>query len=190
MSEHPSEKTGLPIPVEPIEVWAADELDAQLVRRPTDRARAEGLALTGAGSLLQQQTKLVLEAALEGEIDDHPGYAKHAAEGRDGGNSRNGRRARAVVTEVGPVSVAAPRDRDGTFAPAIVPKHARRLSGIDVRIPDERRAPGLDQSGQRLLPRLHACSPAFPRALKTNDQRVVLGGVFNVLARGCWNAVS
>ncbi|WP_345681300.1 transposase, partial [Yinghuangia aomiensis] len=112
-------------------MWAADELDAQLVRRLTDRARAEGLALTGAGSLLQQLTKLVLEAALEGEIDDHLGYAKHAVEGRDGGNSRNGRRAKTVATEVGPVSVAVPRDREGTFAPAIVPKHVRRLSGVD-----------------------------------------------------------
>ncbi|MGR6999419.1 IS256 family transposase [Yinghuangia aomiensis] len=131
MSEHPSEHGGLPVPVEPTEVWAADELDAQLVRRLTDRARAEGLALTGAGSLLQQLTKLVLEAALEGEIDDHLGYAKHAVEGRDGGNSRNGRRSKTVATEVGPVSVAVPRDRDGTFSPAIVPKHARRLSGVD-----------------------------------------------------------
>lgn len=110
---------------------AADELDAQLVRRLTDRARSEGLALTGAGSLLQQLTKLLLEAALKCEIDEHLGYAKHAVEGRDGGNSRNGRRPKTVATEVGPVSVAVPCDRHGTFAPAIVPKHARRLSGFD-----------------------------------------------------------
>lgn len=37
MSEHPSEQSGLPVPVEPTEVWAADELDTQLVRRLTDR---------------------------------------------------------------------------------------------------------------------------------------------------------
>ena len=48
----------------------------ELVRRG-GRARAEGVQLTGAGGLLQQLTKRVLESALEGEIDDHLGYDKH-----------------------------------------------------------------------------------------------------------------
>jgi transposase-like protein len=37
---------------------------------------------------------MVRQAALEGEMDDHLGYGKHDPAGRDGGNSRNGKRAK------------------------------------------------------------------------------------------------
>jgi putative transposase len=53
---------------------AADE---QLVRELTERARAGGLKLTGEGGLLGKLTKMVIEGALEGELDDHLGYARH-----------------------------------------------------------------------------------------------------------------
>ena len=82
-------------------------------RELVERARSEGLQLTGEGGLLQQLTKRVLESALEGEITDHLGYDKHDPAGRDGGNSRNGTRAKTVLTEVGPVEIEVPRDRDG-----------------------------------------------------------------------------
>src|SRR3954454_6016265 len=59
------------------------------------------------------------------------GYQKHAVEGRDGGNSRNGTRTKTVITAVGPVDIEVPRDRDGTFEPVIVRKHQRRLGGVD-----------------------------------------------------------
>ena len=46
---------------------AADE---QLLRELTERARAGGLQLTGEGGLLGKLTKMVIEGALEGELDD------------------------------------------------------------------------------------------------------------------------
>jgi putative transposase len=110
---------------------AGDVVDEQLVAQLTERARAQGLQLTGAGGLLAQLTKRVLEGALEGEMDAHLGYPRHDPAGRDGGNSRNGRRAKTVLTEAGPVQVEVPRDRDGSFAPRIVPKRQRRLDGVD-----------------------------------------------------------
>ena len=64
-------------------------------------------------------------------MEDHLGYAKHAPEGRDRGNSRNGTRAKTVLTEVGEVELDVPRDRDGSFEPQIVKKRQRRLSGVD-----------------------------------------------------------
>jgi putative transposase len=106
-------------------------VDRDLVGRLVERARAEGLQLTGEGGLLSQLTKLVVESALEGEMDDHLGYVKHDPAGRDGENSRNGRRGKTVLTEAGPVQIAVPRDRDGSFDPKIVAKRQRRLSGID-----------------------------------------------------------
>ena len=56
----------------------------------------------GPNGLLNQLTATVLEAALEAKMDEHLGYEKYQAEGRDGGNSRNGRRAKTVLTEIGP----------------------------------------------------------------------------------------
>ncbi len=80
-----------------------DASNDELVRQLAERARAEGLRLTGEGGLLAQLTKRVVESALEGELDDHLGYGKHDPAGRDGGNSRNGRRGKTVLTEAGPV---------------------------------------------------------------------------------------
>lgn len=117
------------VPLEPAALREAtnDELVAQLAAR----ARAEGLQLTGEGGLLSQLTKRVVESALEGELDDHLGYGKHDATGRDGGNSRNGRRGKTVLTEAGPVALEVPRDRDGSFEPQLVKKRQRRLTGLD-----------------------------------------------------------
>ena len=115
----------------PAEEDALDAVDEQLIRQLTDRARAEGLQLTGEGGLLTRLTKTVIESALEGELDDHLGYAKHDPAGRNGENSRNGRRGKSVLTEVGPVEIAVPRDRDGSFEPKLVGKHQRRLSGVE-----------------------------------------------------------
>ncbi|MGH9207158.1 MAG: IS256 family transposase [Acidimicrobiales bacterium] len=107
---------------------AADE---QVLRELTERARADGLKLTGEDGLLARLTKMVVEGALEGEMDDHLGYAKHDPEGRDGGNSRNGYRAKTVISEAGPVELSVPRDRDSSFEPVIVAKRQRRLTGVD-----------------------------------------------------------
>jgi putative transposase len=52
------------------ELSAADE---QVLRELTERARAGGLKLTGEGGLLGKLTKMVVEGALEGELDDHLG---------------------------------------------------------------------------------------------------------------------
>jgi transposase-like protein len=104
--------------------------DEQLVAMLVDRARSEGLQLTGEGGLLQLLTKRVLESALEGEITDHVGYEKHDPAGKNNGNSRNGTRAKTVLTDVGPVEVRVPRDTAGSFEPQIVKKRQRRLSGV------------------------------------------------------------
>ncbi|MGW2354185.1 IS256 family transposase [Actinacidiphila glaucinigra] len=121
--------------VEPAVVPAAEAVsDDQLIGMLVDRARTEGLQLTGEGGLLQQLTKRVLESALEGEITDHLGYDKHDAEGRNSGNSRNGTRGKTVLTDVGPVEVRVPRDVAGTFEPRIVKKRQRRLSGVDEMV--------------------------------------------------------
>jgi hypothetical protein len=85
------------LPVEPDRSMTDEQLISMLV----NRARSEGLQLTGEGGLLQQLTKRVLESALEGEITDHLGYDRHDPAGKNSGNSRNGSR-----TKSGPATAA------------------------------------------------------------------------------------
>ena len=65
-------------------------------------------------------------------MSEHLGYDKHDPAGRNRGNSRNGTRAKTVLTDAaGDVEIEVPRDRDGTFAPQLVRKRQRRLSDVD-----------------------------------------------------------
>jgi transposase-like protein len=111
-----------------------DALDEQLLDQLIGQARDRGVKLAGDGGLLQALTKRLLESALEGEITDHLGYERHDVSGDGSGNSRNGRRAKTVITDVGPVEIEVPRDRAGTFEPQIVKKRQRRLSGVDEMV--------------------------------------------------------
>jgi putative transposase len=115
-----------------VEVGRAERQEIAL--RLVDQARAEGVELIGPGGLLTGLTKTVLETALEEELSSHLGYDKHDPAGRNGENSRNGTRAKTVLTEIGPVTIEVPRDRDGTFDPVIVRKRQRRLGGVDQMV--------------------------------------------------------
>lgn len=109
--------------------------DRQLAEELVERARDEGVELVGPGGLLAGLTKSVLEASLEAEMTEHLGYDKHDPAGREkGSNSRNGTRSKELLTDVGPVSIDVPRDRDGSFEPRIVRKRQRRLSGVDEMV--------------------------------------------------------
>jgi transposase-like protein len=87
------------------------------------------LRLTGEGSMLGELVKAVLERALEAEMAAHLGYGPHERAGHNTGNSRNGTIAKTVQTGVGPVPLAVPRDRAGSFEPVLVPKRAGRIAG-------------------------------------------------------------
>jgi hypothetical protein len=109
-------------------------LDALLER---SRDEAGGLRLTGEGSMLGELVKAVLERALEAELTAHLGYERNDRAGRGGGpgNYRNGTIDKTVRTGVGPVGLAVPRDRAGTFEPLLVPKRSGRVAdGLDDMI--------------------------------------------------------
>jgi hypothetical protein len=110
----------LPSPADPM-----GEVRRDLASQLIEEAQGRGVSLVGPGGLLAAITKQVLETGLEVEMEEHLGYEKHAVEGRDGGNSRNGVRTKTVLTEIGPVELDVPRDRDGTFEPTTVRKRQR-----------------------------------------------------------------
>lgn len=110
---------------------SAEELE--IARELVRSARARGVAMTGPNGMLKALTKTVIETALDEEMSDHLGYDKHHPTGRGSGNSRNGTRAKTVLTDnVGPVEIEVPRDRDASFDPVIVKKRQRRLGGVDT----------------------------------------------------------
>ena len=117
---------------ETIEPMVMGEDDKQaLAQRLVDQAREAGIDLVGPGGLLTGLTKQVLETALEEELTEHLGYDHSDRAAKASSNERNGTRSKTVLTEIGPVEIDVPRDRDGSFEPAIVRKRQRRLDGVD-----------------------------------------------------------
>jgi transposase-like protein len=78
--------------------------------------------------------KALIEQMLGGELSHHLGYAPGAAKPAEARNQRNGKSAKTVLTEEGPLRIDVPRDRDGSFEPVLVPKHERRFMGFDDTI--------------------------------------------------------
>ena len=78
--------------------------------------------------------KALIERALGAELSHHLGYPPGAAKPEDAGNHRNGTTGKTVLTEDGPVRIEVPRDREGSFEPALIPKHERRFTGFDDKI--------------------------------------------------------
>jgi putative transposase len=92
------------------------------------------LDLTGVEGFIPGLIKAALERGLQAELTGHLGYEKGAAEASLFANSRNGSTAKTVSTSVGDIEVSTPRDREGSFAPRLVPKGSRRLGGLDDMI--------------------------------------------------------
>jgi len=78
--------------------------------------------------------KTTLEAMLEGELEDHLGYPKHALKGHHSGNSRNGFSSKILKGEDGEMAIDIPRDRNGEFEPQIIPKGQTRLPIFNDKI--------------------------------------------------------
>ncbi|QGU93888.1 IS256 family transposase [Clostridium bovifaecis] len=83
---------------------------------------------------LKEMFRDVLQEALEAEMDEALGYGKYNTEEKAIDNSRNGYSKKTVKTELGPVEINIPRDRNGDFEPKIVPKHQRTVNGIEDKI--------------------------------------------------------
>jgi putative transposase len=90
--------------------------------------------ITGPGGLLSQLAGRVIETALGAELSEHLGYPPGQAPPGGAGNHRNGHTPKTVQTELGPVAVRTPRDRQGSFEPKLVAKRQTRLAGLDEKI--------------------------------------------------------
>lgn len=85
-------------------------------------------------AFLKESFKDVLQELLEAEMDCHLGYSKNDSSKKRTDNSRNGYTPKTVRSELGPIEVDVPRDRKSEFAPKIVPKYKRDVSGIEEKV--------------------------------------------------------
>jgi len=90
--------------------------------------------ITGPDGLLKELTKALIERAMNAEMTDHLGYEKHDQTEKDTSNRRNGTTKKTLRSDQGPLEIKIPRDREGDFEPAIVPKHQREFKGFDDKI--------------------------------------------------------
>ena len=104
----------------------SDKLIDQLLEGKTSRED-----ILGEDGLLKELTKKVAERALEAEMEEHLGYAKHAPSGKNSGNSRNGKSCKSVRSIHGEIDLEVPRDRNGSFEPKLVKKGEKQLNGFD-----------------------------------------------------------
>ncbi|MFW5469523.1 IS256 family transposase [Knoellia sp. CPCC 206435] len=111
------------------EMFGDDMLD-RLMAATDER----GVALTGEGGFLPEMIRAVLERGMSTELTDHLGYERGDPAGRGSGNSRNGSTPKTVGTEVGDIRLDSPRDRQGTFASALVPKGVGGLEDMIISL--------------------------------------------------------
>lgn len=131
-------------------------MDASLRSRAEQLAKemaSEAKTAEDLNSLMRLMMKSALERMLDTEMDVHLGRKVVPAESEDSTteaasttsataaepskgrrNRRNGRSRKTVQGDMGELTIATPRDRDGSFEPQLIAKHQRRLAGFDEKI--------------------------------------------------------
>lgn len=132
-------------------------MDASLQTRAEELAQEladQVQTIEDLNGLLRAMTKATLERMLNTEMDVHLGRrgsratasavsaewagpasgSPAAGDGKRSPNRRNGRSRKTVQGDLGEVTIATPRDREGTFRPLVIGKHQRRVPGFDEKI--------------------------------------------------------
>ena len=90
--------------------------------------------LTVPEGLLRRLTAALVERVLGAELTEHLCYPKHGPDETGAGNARNGHSKKRLRSDQGPLDIAVPRDRGGSFLPQLVKKHDRTCNGFDDKI--------------------------------------------------------
>src|SRR5919199_6580846 len=75
-----------------------------------------------------------LEQMLDAELTAHLGYPGHAPEGRNSGNSRNGKRTRKLRTSTGDTTIQVPRDRNSTFQSPLLEAYQTSTNELEDKV--------------------------------------------------------
>ena len=113
-------------PETPLAAVPAEILDEFVRQGPLSAEELEGA--------VRRFKKALIERALGGELTHHLGYPPGGSKPDATTNHRNGTSGKTVLTDDGPLAIAVPRDREGSFAPRLIAKHERRFAGFDDKI--------------------------------------------------------
>lgn len=107
-----------------------EEFDFKAFAKQAGDALRSGKPLAGKDGVFTPLLKMIIESALEGELDDHLSETRKASK-----NRRNGHGAKKLQSSLGGFEVLAPRDRNSSFEPQIVEKRQHKISSdIDQQI--------------------------------------------------------
>jgi putative transposase len=118
----------------------AKRVDRDVAKLPSIPKELVNLFLTGpmTGEAINDAgiafKKALIEASLNAELSHHLGYAPGTDKPDQTTNHRHGSTAKTVLTGDGKVVIETPRDREGSFEPLLLPKHARRFTAFDDSI--------------------------------------------------------
>jgi transposase-like protein len=95
---------------------------------------ARAMSQAEVDAITKRFKKVLVERMLGGELTHHLGYPPGGEKPLGATNHRNGTSGKTVLTDEGALTLEIPRDRAGTFEPALIPTHARRFTGFDDKI--------------------------------------------------------
>lgn len=83
---------------------------------------------TAVNSIMRDMMSIILEGALDQELDEELGYSKYDYRNKETSNSRNGHSQKTMHTSYGDMDIDIPRDRNGEFEPQIVKKYQNTVT--------------------------------------------------------------
>lgn len=83
---------------------------------------------TDVNSIMRDMMSIILEGALDQEMDEELGYSKYDYHNKETDNSRNGHSQKTMHTSYGDMEIDIPRDRKGEFEPQIVKKYQNTIT--------------------------------------------------------------
>lgn len=79
-------------------------------------------------SIMRDMMSVILEGALDEELEQELGYSKYDYRNKDTDNSRNGHSRKRMHTSYGDMQIDVPRDRNGEFEPQIIKKYQNTIT--------------------------------------------------------------
>ena len=83
---------------------------------------------TDVNSIMRDMMSVLLEEALDEELNEELGYSKYDYRNKDTDNSRNGHSKKTMHTSYGDMDVAIPRDRKGEYEPRLIQKYQNTVT--------------------------------------------------------------
>ena len=79
-------------------------------------------------SIMRDMMSVLLEGALDEELNEELGYSKYDYRNKETDNSRNGHSKKTMRTSYGDMDIAIPRDRKGEYEPQLIPKYQNTVT--------------------------------------------------------------